>query len=180
MVPLGTLTRPTGRNDRTAYLHPDEADFYDAYIAHVLAADALAAAADPLYWDAMYHLNFGVECFLKYAFCLVRRVHLGIATPADATACLQPWTAQSPFRAKAFLHPSNFSHDFKKLRLFFDSETDAPNFSEYRNLATSFPADTKWVEERYKPRVHSQFGTKYLNYRSDLTAALQVPFGGIA
>lgn len=177
MIDIATLTRPTGINDKTSYFHADESDFYQAYQAHLKAAEVLAGNPNNLYWDAIYHLNFSTECFLKYAFCLVRKQHLNIIQQTDTDKWLTSWTTQYPF--KKYLYAANFSHDIKKLRMFFEKETNAQVFDEFRDLANFFPADDKWVEDRYKPRNHSAFQIKYTNYKNAFDKALQSPFIGI-
>lgn len=177
MIALTTLTQPANKKDFTAYFHTDESDFYDAYKAHLQVADALAAAPHHFYWDAMYHLNFSIECFLKYAFCLVRKQHLNVQTFGQLSTWLTPWTTKPPF--KKYLHAAGFSHDFKKLKVFFENETNALNFNEFKDLSSQFPADDKWVEDRYKPRIHSNYQLKYTDYRNAFEDALQTPFGSI-
>lgn len=177
MIALNSLTKPTGKTDLTCFFHTDESDFYDAYQAHLQVADVLSS--HHLFSDAIYHLHFSVECFLKYAFCLIRKKHLNITSASQVTQWLTAWTVKHPF--KKYLHSGYFSHDLAKLRMFFETETDVKNFNEWVDLVVHFPPDMKWVEDRYKPRNHASFSAKFSDYRQKFDAALAQngPFGGV-
>lgn len=177
MILLNALIRPAGKTDKTNYFHTEESDFYDSYRAHLDIADLLAGSQ--LYWDAVYHLNFSVECFMKYAFCLTRKSLLQITNANQVSQFLNDWKAQHPFLNKKYLYAANFSHDLKSLRLFFEAQTDAKNYSEFRDLATHLPSDTKWVDDRYKSRVHTHYQSKFTDYRKDFNAFLNAPFQGV-
>ena len=176
MVLLKALVRPLGKTDITSYFHSDESDFYEAYKAHLDIADLLASSS--LYWDAVYHLRFSVECFLKYTFCLIRKAHLNINNPSQVSVWLTNWTIYKyPF--KKYLHASNFSHDLRRLRTFFENETDAGVFVEFKDLITHFPSESNWVDDRYRARQHSNYKQKFSDFRRDFNSALNGPFNGV-
>ena len=141
-VLISNLRKPTGP-DAPCYRQGEERGFYDAYLAHKIAADILARA--DLFFDANLQLRYSIECFLKYVFCLIREEFLKNSEVKAIYDC-----NQDKFRAR------NFGHHLDQLVRFLQRNTDIDSSSdpesEFKIFSTACPSGDNWPEQRYGPR----------------------------
>jgi hypothetical protein len=176
---LQSLSKPT--NGRAScFRKPYEAQLYDAFKGQWDASAALAAKE--LYHDAWLNLNLAVECFLKYAFCIVRE-HL------ITRAALQPQQDEGPFdyeAASGFLFvkreifAKDLEHDVVGLWGFFKRFTDANSSPHFASLIYDIPTRKEWIDRRYEARNHTNYRPKYIYYRRSFGRVLRSCFGRIA
>ena len=176
-IPVANLQAPQGARP-AQYLYDEEDQLYAAYKARLDVARVLGQAQK--YFDGIHYLNISSECFLKYAFCLVRHEIRQINPPKDILHEKAPYDFDT-----TFLFPKNklttqyFGHDLNLVVRFLIKFSDAYNFPEFKSYILHLKSGEKWINTRYIAGVHATFQQDFNDYLRDFDAVLNGCFRGI-
>ncbi|MDD5226799.1 MAG: hypothetical protein PHV97_06445 [Candidatus Omnitrophica bacterium] len=174
-IPIANLVKPSPVDPSvfTYGTNPGkrESDFFDAYIGNFDTATALEAAGK--FHDALYHMNFSVECFFKYAYCIIRK-EVDAQLPLASIKKL----VSKDSRAKA-LKAESFGHDLNDLLETIAVLSDIGTDTDFQALQNELKTDISWVNRRYQIRNNTLAQTPYFRRKMFFSNLLAGVLGGI-
>lgn len=149
-----------------------ESDFFDAYAGNLDTATALEVAGK--FHDALYHLNFSIECFFKYTYCILRK-EIDAQLPL---ASIQKMVSRK--NRSEVLKAESFGHDLNDLLATIATLSDLGVDTDFKALQNELKTDGAWVNRRYQVRNNALAQTPYFRRKMYFSKLLTGPLGGIA
>lgn len=165
MVRVATLTRPNLSASCFRFgtkEHGLEREYKPSYESLLEGAKVLAGARSPLYQDAYHMLNFAIECFMKYLFCVIREGVFRNQSPEEFVSTIPPFYRRVFTKRHQNLEAGSFGHDIVGIMDEIMAISDLKNFDDFGDLKKELNSDrTSWVPDRYKIRQHGNYKKKY-------------------
>lgn len=167
MTKVSQLNKPTGLRD-TCYRfgsqeNGHESEYYPSFQSLLSSAKALGniSPAAP-YQDAYHLLNFSIECFMKYVFCVIREDQWSKNDPENVASSI-PLLYRRAFSQKTEkFSAGSYGHDVVLLMDDILAATQDLNKIDFMSLKKELATDrSSWVADRYKLRQHSKYKLKF-------------------
>jgi hypothetical protein len=175
-IPIAHLTKPSPVDPSvfTYGTNPGkrESDFFDAYVGNLDTATALEAAGK--FHDALYHLNFAIECFFKYTYCILRKEVDAQLPLASIKKLVSKKSRTEALKAESFGHDLNDLLD--TIAILSDIGTD----TDFIALQNELKTDIAWVNRRYQFRNNTLAQTPYFRRKMFFNNLRTGTLGGIA
>lgn len=164
-IDVSSLARPNRNNNNVFRFGSKdgekESDFFDAYQGLLNAAKTLASGR--CFQDAYLNLNFSIESFFKYLFCIVRHDVNQQLTIDAIHEQIPGFYRRVIFQKSENLHAQSFGHNLINLCETIKSSTTIGSTKNFKEFLKDLKRenDNSWVGIRYTPRLDRAYETPY-------------------